>query len=493
MKLRNLLSVGLLVAGGVCSQAQDSSTLSGTLSENGKPVASGMVILERLKNEKCARLFQTPTQGWNVPQKSGRELESCSTELSPVYTDEKGNYSYPQLSPGWYDIRFWWLLSDAPAAREVLICEIAGWSIVFAPGKEKTGRYNGLANGMPFELKAKESRQLSFDYQNQLRGSPGCDLLPLQQQGGSRGKAQISIPGERGVLELDPGPTLWRLDPLPGDKEVRLQALDRPDHLLVTAFLQKVDFAPSPEKCRDTRWPESEKRLRDQKAHLEDLKQISQTDTARVEFMLRKFQGQDLGMRDVHVYLGSGNLCAEVHLSKIQFQPEQEKLFDQVLATVKMRLDQSAAQEPDNREAEYIAEGSRLSQRQRYAAAAESYQKALDMEKQTRTLSNDSFRVLVDNLGTSYGIGGNLARAKETFEYGISQYPQYPLFYYKMACTYGEMGKMEESLQQLRLAYKYKPNMIAGESFPDALKDASFRNFVSDEKFVKAVRDMQRQ
>jgi hypothetical protein len=70
----------------------------------------------------------------------------------------------------------------------------------------------------------------------------------------------------------------------------------------------------------------------------------------------------------------------------------------------------------------------------------------------------------------------------------------YPLFYYNLACTYGEMGKMDEALGQLRLAYKYRANMIPGEgTVPDPLKDDSFRSFVKNDTFVQAVRAMQLQ
>jgi hypothetical protein len=103
------------------------------------------------------------------------------------------------------------------------------------------------------------------------------------------------------------------------------------------------------------------------------------------------------------------------------------------------------------------------------------------------------FRVLVDNLGMSYGISGDLSKAKETFVYGTTQDPEYPLFYYNLACTYAAMNKMDESLEQLRLAYKYRDNMIQGEGpLPDPFKDDSFRKFVKDPKFVQAVRAMQR-
>jgi predicted Zn-dependent protease len=141
----------------------------------------------------------------------------------------------------------------------------------------------------------------------------------------------------------------------------------------------------------------------------------------------------------------------------------------------------------------YLAEGSQLYLARNYPAAAERYQKALDLEKQDRTLNKSLFRVLVDNLGMSYGMTGKLSNAQGTFEYGITQDPEYPLFYYLLACTYGEMGKMDESLEQLRFAYKYKANVIPGESLPDPLGDDSFRKFVKDKKFVAAVRELQQQ
>ncbi len=54
------------------------------------------------------------------------------------------------------------------------------------------------------------------------------------------------------------------------------------------------------------------------------------------------------------------------------------------------------------------------------------------------------------------------------------------------------MDRMNEALEQLRLVYKYKANMISGETLPDPLKDNSFRHFVDKPEFVKAVHQMQK-
>ncbi len=310
-----------------------------------------------------------------------------------------------------------------------------------------------------------------------------------QQPGVS--KAQISIPTVKGVLEIDVGPTTWEAHVRPDGKENQLRAMYRPDNLVITAFLQKVKFPASPEKCRAEWWPLTAKSTPIKR---EELRQSARDGVAIVEYIIPEFRGKPVRQKSVHAYLGSRDLCAEVHLSKERSTPEDQKLFDEVLATVRLLPDESAAKDQShNPKDQYLAEGSQLYLQRNYPAAAERYQKALDLEKQDRTLSKSFFRVLVDNLGMSYGLTGKLTNARETFEYGISQDSEYPLFYYLLACTYGEMGKMDESLEQLRLVYKYKANVIPGESLPDPLKDDSFRKFVRDKKFVDAVHELQLQ
>jgi len=318
-------------------------------------------------------------------------------------------------------------------------------------------------------------------------------LFPLcvcaQQSGVS--KARISIPGVPGVLELDVGPTAWEAHVRPDGKETELRAMGRADNLLISAFLQRVKFDASPEKCRAEWWAMTAK---SSPLKRKDLRQSENDRVAVVEYVIPEFRGQQIRQKVIHAYLGARDLCAEIHLSKIQFVSEEQKMFDDVLTTVRLLPAESVtASQGHDLKSQYLAEGSRFYLQHNYSAAAERYQKALDLEKQDRTLSKSSFRVLVDNLSMSYGIGGKLSDAKKTLEYGITQDAEYPMFFYLLACTYGEMGEMDESLEQLRLAYKFKANVIPGESLPDPIKDDSFRNFVKDKKFVDAVHEIQKQ
>lgn len=336
MRSKALAIASLLVSGVTWSQTQDNLTVSGNLSDMGQPVSGGLAILRQLRSEDCAKLLGVLDQHFDVRAKENPspkewdESKSCARIVTSIDTDENGNYSY-SLSPGWYDVRFLWLMREPPATSERTVCPAGGWMVVFDPAKDPSGKYNGFAQGKPFKLKAKKSTQINFAYRDQIKDNPNCS-----------------------------------------------------------------------------------------------------------------FPSSGTGLP------------------------------------------------PDPRETEDLAEGSRLYLQRNYAAAVKPYQKVLDMEKQRRRLSPNFFRVLVDNLGMAYGISGKLKQAEETFTYGISQDPEYPLFHYNLACTYAEMNNKEESKKELALAYQYQANMIAGETFPDPIKDDSFRNFVKDESFVKFVRALQK-
>jgi hypothetical protein len=321
--------------------------------------------------------------------------------------------------------------------------------------------------------------------------------LSLLPQTGKGNPVQMAIPGVTGVLEFDVGPTTHETRVRPDGKEVQLRAFGRPDKLEITAFLQKVTFAAGPEKCRDEWWPGTKKGP----FQRDDLHEtVVEGGIARVEFIVPEFKGIKVRQKNLHAYLGGRDLCAEIHLSKIGFEPKDQKLFDDFLATVKFLPDASSSSSPspqsvqagDRDSSYYFRQGSKFFIQQNYPEAANWYQRSLDLEKQKRVLSKDLFRVLVDNLGMSYGISGNLTQAKVTFDYGLTQDPEYPMFFYNLACMYGEMDKMNDALAELRLAYKYKANTIAGEKLPDPLQDDSFRHFVDKQDFVNTVHEMQK-
>jgi len=138
---------------------------------------------------------------------------------------------------------------------------------------------------------------------------------------------------------------------------------------------------------------------------------------------------------------------------------------------------------------QYMEEGSAHYLRQDFKKAIGPYSKALELEKKAPTLDKALWRVLVDNLGMAYGVSGQLAKAKETFEYGLSK-DSYPMFYYNLACTYAEMNDVDKAIANLELAFRHKDNMLAGEEIPDPAGDSSFQRFLGNERFREALRKL---
>lgn len=123
-----------------------------------------------------------------------------------------------------------------------------------------------------------------------------------------------------------------------------------------------------------------------------------------------------------------------------------------------------------------------------YQKAVSEYQTALEeLKKDPGFERSVMWRVLLDNLGMAYGLTGDLANAKATFELAIAKDPSYPLFHYNLACTYGEMGDRDRAIGELERAFSVRANVHKDEQMPDPARDASFARFMKDETFVAAL------
>jgi len=125
-----------------------------------------------------------------------------------------------------------------------------------------------------------------------------------------------------------------------------------------------------------------------------------------------------------------------------------------------------------------------------FSAAGEEYARTAALDEQQHKLSDDDRRRVLDNQGVGFAMGREYDRAKKVYEDAIAKDPDYPLFYYNLACTYAEMGQLDPALKYLREAWKRRHNVLEGESFPDPRQDSSFAKYLNDARFQDAVRDM---
>ncbi|HTR48722.1 MAG TPA: tetratricopeptide repeat protein [Verrucomicrobiae bacterium] len=206
-----------------------------------------------------------------------------------------------------------------------------------------------------------------------------------------------------------------------------------------------------------------------------------------VQYFLPTYQGLPVRQKNVVACSAKEDVYIDIHLSKSLFEPSDEPLLMDVLNRIHVtdRGGAPPASSASGSSLDHFREGGRRYVAQDFKGAIEPYQKALDLEKQHAELTKNYWRVLVDNLGMAYGITGDLEKSEAALNYGVSKDPDYPMFYYNLACVYAERGDTDKTMSYLGSAFARKQNAIPGEDMPDPRQDDSFHAFMSNERFRK--------
>ncbi|MBZ5508689.1 MAG: hypothetical protein LAO78_24780 [Acidobacteriia bacterium] len=294
------------------------------------------------------------------------------------------------------------------------------------------------------------------------------------------------LPEKKGALIITPGMKTIQTELRDDDSQLRVK-WDSPEHLMtMTAFIQPAEAPGDARVCRDTWWPQTERGIVSL-AKIKDKKFREPDGVALVEYTVAKLE-KTINQKHVHAYLAGGDVWAEVHISKVDFKPEDQALFDAILSTLRLKADYVTNSR------DYWRWGAIASNQMEYKKAARYFQKSLDLEKKSPVLAPEILRRMIADLGHFYESSGDLARAKETLEYGLSKYPDYPLYHYNMACVIALTEKMDETLAELRLAYANRKNIYPEEqALLDPLTIDCFSKFAREQKFIQAVREMQQQ
>jgi tetratricopeptide (TPR) repeat protein len=177
-------------------------------------------------------------------------------------------------------------------------------------------------------------------------------------------------------------------------------------------------------------------------------------------------------------------LCAKIQIVKPSYQQGDEPVLKAALDAFVFEPDYTPTS------TDYSTLGALLYKFMKsYASAAVYYQRALD------TLPSDAplqiRRVLVDQLSMSYGISGQLKHSRAVNEAAIQTDPDYPLYYYNLACADAEQGKAADAKLHLQQAFDRKANTLPGEHLPDPTKDDSILKLKKDKSFWTFVESLQ--
>jgi hypothetical protein len=318
-----------------------------------------------------------------------------------------------------------------------------------------------------------------------IRGSHCCVVVGLvtlssmaQESHPLRGRLSLPDKNWGVVLEL-PGYTVQTVTTMEDGRRY-MMAENSETHVVVSLTLEEVKRSTG-NSCRDS----LEKRAKNSPFKVRDVKfsQAGQMDV--MEYTVPKVQGIPTYQKSWFACEFHDGAYVDLHVSKVNFEPADATLFSQVLNSMRIEAVRKSSME-------LLELASRLYLQHDYRGAISPYSQALDMEKVKPELQKPLWYVLIDNLGMSYGMTGDLQKAKETFEYGIAKDSTYPIFYYNLACTYAEMGKAEEASQNLRKAFEYKSNVLAGETMPDPRTDDSFKKLMKDRDFRQLAESLVR-
>jgi predicted Zn-dependent protease len=218
------------------------------------------------------------------------------------------------------------------------------------------------------------------------------------------------------------------------------------------------------------------------------VKQSQIGEMAVMEYIVPQALNAPVNQKSLFGCMVKDDVFADIHVSKTKFKTADQSFLLGILTSAHFAARQPGETRnlaPAESSLALVAEGSRYFLQNQFDKAIGPYQRALDLEKQSRQLESVQWRVLIDNLAMAYGISGKLDESETTLKYGLTQDPTYPMFYFILADNFGERKDLANTMKNLRLALQYKANMIPGEALPDPAKDDSFKAFWQNAEFKK--------
>jgi hypothetical protein len=174
----------------------------------------------------------------------------------------------------------------------------------------------------------------------------------------------------------------------------------------------------------------------------------------------------------VRAFVATGDMCGDLELySNTSIKPDDADL-KKILASYEL----DAGYFPKFTDILLYAQV--LYKAQMYKAAAPIFEMALAKLHENPESSNldpkTMRRVVIDHAGMSYGMSGDIPKARAIFEKAIAEDPDYPMYYYNLACADAEEKKLSDARNHLQQAFARKANGIPGEEMPDPATDDSF-------------------
>lgn len=206
--------------------------------------------------------------------------------------------------------------------------------------------------------------------------------------------------------------------------------------------------------------------------------QISQPGSLPVSLVSFTAKGEgDKTLYTVRGFVASGDICGDLEIYSYAPLSLQDSNLKKIFSS--LRLDEKYTPQFSD----LFLYAQILYQHHMYGAAAPVYEKALSKLNEDSSSTKTMKRVITDQAGMSYGMSGNISKARAIFEKAAAADPDYPLYYYNLACADAEEKNLAGAKKHLQEAFDRKANVIPGESMPDPTQDDSFLPYRNNKEF----------
>jgi len=292
---------------------------------------------------------------------------------------------------------------------------------------------------------------------------------------------RLALPGHKGQLKWTAdGYSVVQNSAKPNGEEIGIRASEGSGRLSLLGFLFVAPGVSSltSTQCRDGML----ERTRKDNPGMKVSRTWEITGSGKVPIAVAAYALSGTGTTGYAVrgFAASGDVCGDLEFYSDQPVNDEDPSITKVLSTYE--LDPGYAP----RFGDSVEYAQVLYKTGMYQAAGAAFEKALATVPSNGApfaSAQIARRVVTDQAGLAYGLAGDLAKARAVFEKGIADDPDYPLYYYNLACADAEQKNLGAARLHLRQAFVRKPNLNPGEVMPDPTKDDSFMPYRGDRDF----------
>ena len=153
---------------------------------------------------------------------------------------------------------------------------------------------------------------------------PGEKMLPV---------TKLSLPEKNWFVELaTKGFTVEKSGEKPGGQGIMFLATNDVTGVIMSAYFIKGPKLSNSKEVREYYWGYEKKGP----LKIEEVKFTDLGDMPLFEYTVKELEGRQIDQKHYRGFIGKEDLWFDIHLSKVQYKPEEDKLFTSILKSVKI-------------------------------------------------------------------------------------------------------------------------------------------------------------